>query len=304
MSCNRFSGSDGAFRIPLQSGFQVVPGLRNWNMSYNNPITSESRSNTKGYQVSWAGVKSVSGGFSCAGADGIIKIKDAGIFTGYTGGGIGTTGGRLYSVRAVITQATFNFDWQAKTCTSDYQFVSNYNAAGDELKIETPTATTPAIITDSSAPKSFRPSASNPVQIITTDATPKTSNICVQNATLTFSASPNATADSCSGGWQVLMGLGAVNVTFSATCTCNDFEEIPDIGKCNILKIYTDICDATKFWEFSYFVMAGKDNLTIDTVSANGITYTINMTYSIAPCDCGSSTTGKIIAPGNVLWTL
>jgi len=202
-----------------------------------------------------------------------------------------TSGNNIaYAVRAAVSGVTMNFDWQAKTVSSDYQFVSDYQNSGDELQ-----QTTGTISTDSSPPRSFLSPTTNPVLI---NGTP----LCVQNATITFSATPNATSDSCSGGWQTLMGMGAVNVTFSGTCTCNDFSLIPDICTCNTLKIFTDMCDPTKFWEFSYFLMAGKDSLTVDTVSANGVTFTINMTYSIAPCGCDAATTGFIKDPNNVYW--
>jgi len=289
MTCKRVGGRDGGFAI---AGTPVAH-LSNWNMGINAPITSEARSNTQGYQVSWAGAKSTNGGFSVGGCEPIIKIGDSGLFKGYTGGG--TAKGTLYQVKADITGVTLSFDWQNQKASSTYSFVSNYQAPGDELITE-PAST---IITDLSAPKSFRVPTSGP------DFMPLVLNgqgLCAQNATITFSAQPNTLVDSCSGGWQTVLGLGAVNVTFNATITCNDINQIPDIGTCNELEIYTDACDLLKKWVFNYFVIGGKESLTVDNVSGGAVTYTLNMTYSIAPCGCDNQPTGSIVDPNGVYW--
>ena len=268
-------------------------------MGVNAPITSESRSNTQGYQVSWAGAKSANGGFNIGGVEPVVKIGDSGIFTGYTGGGAGK--GKLYKVRAHVSQVTLNFDWAAKTSSTQYQFLSDYQSAGDELTITTAAAGT--IIKDTSTPKSFllpvsNPSASPAFYPVLINTTP----LCMTNATITFSANPSTIVDSCTGGWQSVLGRGAVNVTFSGTSTCNDISLLPDIGTCNTLQIFTDACALTKSWLFKYFVLSGKDSLTVNIGDGGAVTFNLNMTYSIAPCDCGSSIIGSIKDPSNVYW--
>jgi hypothetical protein len=124
----------------------------------------------------------------------------------------------------------------------------------------------------------------------------------MQNATINMSCTPNTLADSCSGGWQTVLGLGAVNVAFSGTSTCNDISLIPDIGTCNSLKIFTDQCDLLKFWEFKYFLLNGKDGLTADIAGGGPVTFNLNMTFSIAPCNCGETALGSIIDPNGVYW--
>jgi len=285
--CRRFSGKDGAF----QALNGVVPHFKSWNMGVNAPITSEARSNTQGYQVSWAGAKSANGGFSVAGAEPLVKICDTGIFTGFATDGID---GLLFKLRASVNGATFNWDWQALTQSADYTFVSNYRQAGDELII-TPT-TTP--IKDTSLPRVFSMPKSDgtffPLVL-------NNQGLCAQNASVAFSAQPNTTSDSCTGGWQTVMGMGAVNVTFNATISCADPSQIPDVGTCNNLQIYTDACDLTKFWDFKYFLIGGKENLTVNT-GGDAVTYTLNMTFSIAPCDCATTGAGYIKDPNGVYW--
>ena len=290
LECTRVSGFDGAFQAP--NG--IVAHLQNWNMGINAPISSEARSNTQGYQVSWAGAKSANGGFSVAGVEPLIKIRDSGIFTGYTGGGVGK--GRLYKLKADVNNVVLNFDWQNRTSSMQYQFVSNYQAAGDEL-IVLP-VTSGNIIKDISLPRSFVTPASDGTffPIVLNDQ-----GLCAQNATITFSAQPNTLSDSCTGGWQTVLGMGAVNVTFNGTMTCNDISQIPDVGKCNTLDIYTDACDLEKKWSFKYFLIGGKESLTVNN-SGEAVTYTLNMTFSIAPCDCGITAVGSIIDPNGVAW--
>ena len=194
-----------------------------------------------------------------------------------------------------------NFDWENQSSSTQYQFVSNYQGPGDELVITPATSTN--IITDLSAPRAFRPPVANllgsePFFPVLINDTP----LCMQNATITFSAQPNTLVDSCTGGWQTVLGMGAVNVTFTGTSTCNDTSLIPDIGECNRLRIFTDMCDLTKMWDFQYFVMAGKDGLTVDTATGGAVTFTVNMTYSIAPCDCVTTAVGYIVDPNGVYW--
>ena len=207
LNCNRVSGQDGGF----MTANGVVHHLTQWTMGENATVNSEARSNTQGYQVSWTGAKNANGGFNIAGAEPVIKIKDSGIFTGYTGGGVGK--GKLYKLRADVNNVVLNLDWENLTSSTQYQFVSNFQNSGDELTVTDVTQSS-QIITDLSPPRAFRPplwmpgdpAASPPVPefypVLIND-TP----LCMQNATITFSAQPNTLSDSCTGGWQTVLGI-------------------------------------------------------------------------------------------------
>jgi len=299
LNCNRVSGKDGAFSGP--NG--VIAHVTNWTVGVTASANSEARSNTQGFQVSTVGAASANGGFNIGGTEPIVKIGDRGIFKGYTGGG--TTKGRLYELAAIVNSITMNWDWQNRTSGSQYAFVSDYQQAGDELQVKTASE----ILKDSSRARNFMPPAFLPADPTATpprltDFYPVLINgspLCMQNATITMSAQPNQTADSCTGGWMTVLGLGATNVTFSGTASCNDISLIPDIGSCNTLEIFTDICDLSKKWTFRYFMINGKDGLTTDIAGGGAVTFNIAMTFSVA-CGCDGDDDAVIIDPTGTYW--
>jgi hypothetical protein len=299
LTCNRVSGKDGAFSGP--SG--VIAHVSNWNVGENAPVNSEARSNTQGFQITTVGARSANGGFNIGGTEPVIKLGDRGLFKGYTGGG--TTKGRLYQLAAIVNQLTMQWDWQNRTSNSQYAFTSDWQQQGDELKILPATE----ILKDTSRARNFMPPMMLPADPTATPPRPNDfypvlingSPLCMQNATITMSAQPNQLADSCTGGWMTVLGLGATNVTFSGTATCNDTSQIPDIGTCNTLEIFTDICDLTKKWQFKYFMLNGKESLNVDIAGGGAVTYTINMTFSVA-CGCDNDEDGLIVDPNGVYW--
>jgi len=296
LNCNRVSGKDGAFSGP--NG--VIAHVTNWTVGATASASGEGRSNTQGFQASWVGPASANGGFNIGGTEPIVKIGDRGIFKGYTGGG--ATKGKTYSLAAIVNSITMNWDWQNRTSSSQYAFTSDYQQAGDELLV----MPTTEIIKDTSRARNFMP----PVYIPGTTEPAKPdfypvaingSPLCMQNATITMSAQPNQTADSCTGGWMTVLGLGATNVTFSGTASCNDISLIPNIGSCNTLEIFTDICDLSKKWTFRYFMINGKDGLTCDIAGGGAVTFNIAMTFSVA-CGCDGDDDAVIIDPTGTYW--
>jgi hypothetical protein len=127
------SGMYGAVRADTD----IVSTVTNWSLDNNINIHSYNASNTKGMSGKLKGIRSCSGSFS--GLSGVPPIKPGQrfSFTGFTGptNGIqGHTTGTTYTIKALASTITINWNYgDYSPINWQVQWSSDYKEPGDEL---------------------------------------------------------------------------------------------------------------------------------------------------------------------------
>jgi len=289
------SGVFGAVRV--DSG--IVSTVTNWSLDNNINIHSYNASNTKGMSGKLPGIRSCSGSFTGLGGAPPIRPGQRFSFTGFTGpsnGVAGNTAGTTYTVKAIASNITINWNYgDYSTINWQVQWTSDYQEAGDEL---IPGATG---FIDSSLPPVNTMVPSGSCTLIVGSR----SGVCLESATLTFATNVQNFGNSCGKGWQSGIA-GATTVTLASKCHAQGFDvfaadHLP--GKNENVKIYVEggagACDSKNCWEFEKMIMGALTGLNVDIAGGGVVGFDVNMEFNAFP----DGQAGYIKYAGTNFWT-